>query len=446
MRINNINIKNFRGFADRSFDLDPKMNVVLGNNATGKTTLLHAVQIALGAYLQSLSLLPKDQPQQFRRGFKKDDHVKIYSETSKSFFPIKDNPSIEVDTVFTEELFNKNNNEIQSSLTKVRWTKNGNTISRKNNGELMDVVERLEEERRNADATGRISILPLILTFGATRLQNNYNAAQKTKARASREENAYKCALDEHVDFKSAFDWIYSFDKNVVKEKEFEGTDEAFFNAIKKGIPAIKQIDINIKNSEFYAQIQTTEDSDPQWLEYDMMSDGYQSVINMVAEIAYRCIMLNGFLGTDAVEKTPGIVMIDEVDLYLHPLWQRHVLEDFQRAFPNIQFIVTTHSPFIVQSVKSKNIIKLDGEKGNSDPNIRNMEEVAVVEMNVPSMHTDNYNKMLEKADEFYNLIKQGNSTPEEKARIKQELVELEAKFSENPAYVALLKAEGEIK
>lgn len=445
MRINNINIKNFRGFADRSFDLDPKMNVVLGNNATGKTTLLHAVQIALGAYLQSLSLLPKDQPQQFRRGFKKDDHVKIYSETSKSFTPIKDNPSIEVNTEFTEELFNKNNNEIQSSLTKVRWTKNGNTISRKNNGELMDVVEKLDNGRRNADATGRISILPLILTFGATRLQNNYNAAQKTKARASREENAYKCALDEHVDFKSAFDWIYSFDKNVVKEKEFEGTDEAFFNAIKKGIPTIKQIDINIKNNEFYAQIQTTKDSAPQWLEYDMMSDGYQSVINIVAEIAYRCIMLNGFLGVDAVEKTPGIVMIDEVDLYLHPLWQRHVLEDFQKAFPNIQFIVTTHSPFIVQSVKSENIIKLDGEKGNSDPNIRNMEEVAVVEMNVPSMHTDNYNKMLEKADEFYNLIKQGNSTPEEKARVKQELIKLEAKFSDNPAYVALLKAEGEI-
>lgn len=445
MRINNINIKNFRGFADRSFDLDPKMNVVLGNNATGKTTLLHAVQIALGAYLQSLSLLPKDQPQQFRRGFKKDDHVKIYSETSKSFIPIKDNPSIEVNTEFTEELFNKNNNEIQSSLTKVRWTKNGNTISRKNNGELMDVVEKLDNGRRNADATGRISILPLILTFGATRLQNNYNAAQKTKARASREENAYKCALDEHVDFKSAFDWIYSFDKNVVKEKEFEGTDKAFFNAIKKGIPTIKQIDINIKNNEFYAQIQTTKDSAPQWLEYNMMSDGYQSVINIVAEIAYRCIMLNGFLGVDAVEKTPGIVMIDEVDLYLHPLWQRHVLKDFQEAFPNIQFIVTTHSPFIVQSVERENIIKLDGEKGNSDPNIRNMEEVTVVEMNVPSMHTDNYNKMLEKADEFYNLIKQGNSTPEEKARIKQELIKLEAKFSDNPAYVALLKAEGEI-
>lgn len=445
MRINNINIKNFRGFADRSFDLDPKMNVVLGNNTTGKTTLLHAVQIALGAYLQSLSLLPKDQPKQFRRGFKKDDHVKIYSETSKSFTPIKDNPSIEVNTEFTEELFNKNNNEIQSSLTKVRWTKNGNTISRKNNGELMDVVEKLDNGRRNADATGRISILPLILTFGATRLQNNYNAAKKTKARASREENAYKCALDEHVDFKSAFDWIYSFDKNVVKEKEFEGTDEAFFNAIKKGIPTIKQIDINIKNNEFYAQIQTTKDSAPQWLEYDMMSDGYQSVINIVAEIAYRCIMLNGFLGVDAVEKTPGIVMIDEVDLYLHPLWQRHVLEDFQKAFPNIQFIVTTHSPFIVQSVESKNVITLDAELSPISPSNRGIEEIMSTEMGLDEKienRSEKYRRKYELAVQYYRLVKEGKGGTAETNDVRKALndLELEAQLLDDPAFEAALR------
>ena len=216
----------------------------------------------------------------------------------------------------------------------------------------------------------------------------------------------------------------------------------AFEKALETAV-GIKNIERDPSNRNLWADITVGENSER--LHYEIMSSGFKAMINMVAEIAYRCIMLNRWLGIDAVEKTPGIVMIDEVDLYLHPLWQRHVLKDFQEAFPNIQFIVTTHSPFIVQSVERENIIKLDGEKGNSDPNIRNMEEVAVVEMNVPSMHTDNYNKMLEKADEFYNLIKQGNSTPEEKARIKKELTELEAKFSENPAYVALLKAEGEI-
>lgn len=189
-----------------------------------------------------------------------------------------------------------------------------------------------------------------------SRLQNNYNDAEKTKARASREEKAYKCALDEQVDFKSAFDWIYSYEKNILKELEFEGTDEAFIQAIKEAIPAIKQIFIDKKNDEFTAQIQMTGDLTPRWLTYDMMSDGFKSMINIVAEIAYRCIELNGFLGKDAVKKTPGIVMIDEVDLYLHPHWQQHILEDLQKAFPMFQFIVTTHSPFIVQSVDTNNI------------------------------------------------------------------------------------------
>jgi predicted ATP-binding protein involved in virulence len=87
-----------------------------------------------------------------------------------------------------------------------------------------------------------------------------------------------------------------------------------------------------------------------------------------VAEIAHRCIELNGFLGEKAVRMTPGLVMIDELDLYLHPRWQKHILEDLQRAFPLIQFIVSSHSPFIIQSVRSRNLITLDGINDVTDP------------------------------------------------------------------------------
>lgn len=124
-----------------------------------------------------------------------------------------------------------------------------------------------------------------------------------------------------------------------------------------------------------------TGDLTPRWLTYDMMSDGFKSMINIVAEIAYRCIELNGFLGKDAVKKTPGIVMIDEVDLYLHPHWQQHILEDLQKAFPMFQFIVTTHSPFIVQSVDTNNIITLDAKVSPISPSNRGIEEIMVAEM-----------------------------------------------------------------
>jgi len=445
MRINKIEIKNFRGFAERCFNFDPKMNVVLGNNATGKTTLLHAVQIALGAYLQSLTLISKNLPQQFRRGFSQNDNVKVYNESNKTFLAIKEKPSIEIYTEFVEGIFKKNSKEYQSITTNVHWIRNGNTISQKNTGELMGIVEKLEDIRRSADSTGEISVLPLILTFGAKRLQNNYNGAQKTKARASREERAYKCALDEHVDFRSVFDWIYSFDRNMAKEMEFEGTDVAFFNAIKTGIPTIKQVYVNTKNEEFHAQIQATEDSELQWLTYDMMSDGFQAMINIVAEIAYRCIMLNGFLGIDAVKKTPGIVMIDEMDLYLHPLWQRHVLQDFQNAFPNIQFIVTTHSPFIVQSVDTKNVITLDSKLSPISPSNRGIEEIMSVEMGLDediANRSEKYRKKYELAGKYYQLIKDGQAGSIEVNDVKKALndLELEAKMFDDPAFEAALR------
>ena len=92
------------------------------------------------------------------------------------------------------------------------------------------------------------------------------------------------------------------------------------------------------------------------------MSDGLQSMINIVSEIAHRCIELNGIFGVDAVKLTPGVVMIDEIDLYLHPHWQKHVLQDLCNAFPNIQFIVSTHSPFIVQSLEKNQLISFDND------------------------------------------------------------------------------------
>ena len=91
------------------------------------------------------------------------------------------------------------------------------------------------------------------------------------------------------------------------------------------------------------------------------MSDGYRGTLSLFADIAYRMAMLNPALG-DRVLETPGVVMIDEIDLHLHPRWQARILEDLVRIFPNVQFIVTTHSPVVVASVPRGNIRVLDGE------------------------------------------------------------------------------------
>lgn len=430
---------NFRGFDNKHFDFDSRMNVVIGDNTTGKTTLLSAIEVALGAYLQELTLVSGCS-----RNLKPQDYQKNYSNANRRFLPSENKPMITVDADIDYSTFNFNSNLCSSDKKHISWTRTSARNSIKNTSLLKDFVQTMEKYRREADDTNFTSILPLMLSFGADRLESaSYNGAEKTKARASREEKAYKCALDQKVDFKGAFDWIYRYEMGIKKNIEFEGTDDAFLNALLDAIPALKEIVIDRKNNEFIASVQMAKDEAPQWLSYNMMSAGFQAMINIVAEIAHRCIELNGFLGIDAVKKTPGIVMIDEIDLYLHPHWQQHVLKDLQDAFPRMQFVVTTHSPFIVQSADSHNMIILDGQSAPISPNNRGVEEILVFEMGMQGMlRSEVYRKKQELARKYFELVKAGKSGEEDTEAIKQELndLELEAGLLHDPAYEAFLK------
>lgn len=441
MNIKDIMIENFRGFKDNFFTFDSQMNVILGDNTTGKTTLLHAVQIALGAFLQEMSFLPGGNG--YVRNFKPTDQVKIYSESNKTFIPFPVKPSIQVNAEGMSGKYDIQSGRLNMSRVPVLWKRTSNKNSKANAIQLMNFVEEMERIRRDADGDGINSVFPLFLSFGASRLEKNYRSAEKTKQRETREAKAYKCALDEQVDFKGAFDWIYRYEKNLSRGLEFSDTDKAFVKAIRKAIPAVKQISIDTKNSEFTAQVKMSKDEHPYWLTYDMMSAGFKAMINIVAEIAHRCIELNGFLGIDAVEKTPGIIMIDEVDLYLHPHWQQHVLADLQDAFPMMQFIVTTHSPFIVQSVDSRNIISLDSNVMPISPSHRGIEEIAAAEMGMQGQQrSEKYIKKFNLASEYFRLVKEGKGGEENTEKIKAQLdeLEMEAGLLNDPAYEAYLR------
>src|SRR5580704_3859906 len=76
--------------------------------------------------------------------------------------------------------------------------------------------------------------------------------------------------------------------------------------------------------------------------------------------------------------------LIDEVDLHLHPSWQRRVIDDLRRAFPEIQFFATTHSPVIVQSLRAGELIDLDGDPGEYEQ--RSVEDILEATMKVPDV------------------------------------------------------------
>ena len=92
----------------------------------------------------------------------------------------------------------------------------------------------------------------------------------------------------------------------------------------------------------------------------DEMSDGYKNTLSMIGDIAYRMAVLNPMLADRVLEETPGIVVIDEIDLHLHPRWQQTIISDLNAIFPNIQFIVSSHAPAVIHSVAREQIRILD--------------------------------------------------------------------------------------
>ena len=91
-------------------------------------------------------------------------------------------------------------------------------------------------------------------------------------------------------------------------------------------------------------------------LPLSMLSDGVRTMLALVADVARRCASLNPQLSDRAAIETPGVLIVDEVDMHLHPRWQQQVLGLLQSAFPALQIIVSTHSPHVLSTVDNSSI------------------------------------------------------------------------------------------
>jgi predicted ATP-binding protein involved in virulence len=175
-----------------------------------------------------------------------------------------------------------------------------------------------------------------------------------------------------------------------------------------------------------------------------MLSDGERSLAAIATDIAQRLVLLNENSDNPLTTGT-GVVLIDELDLHLHPQWQRTVVEGLRSAFPNLQFICSTHSLFLIQSQRTGNLIRLDNVGDEERPaeafhqkSIEDIaEEVQGVEMPQKSQR---YLDMMTAAEAYYGLLRQQTASPAELEELKLRLDELAVPFSDDPAFQALLK------
>jgi predicted ATP-binding protein involved in virulence len=427
MRIDEIHIQNFKGFDNKTFKFKEQFTVFIGDNAKGKTSVLDALAIAAGSFFLGIEGIPT------RKIEKREIRSIIIDGQPKPQIPF----SIEVNGRIDNE-------EIQWK----RGIENQKT-THKDAKEIKTIAEqKLYDSRKKSGV-----LFPVIAYYGTGRLWSEH---EKIKDKTSFQRQgegvtmAYKNSLSAKSSNKEFLSWVKTQEDTITKFAD--PLDIAHLKSFKQAILALipnntwHDMAFDRKQDELMG-IFTDDKGVKNKLAFSQLSDGYRNAISLAADIAYRCIQLNPSLGEQAVLDSEGIVLIDEIDMHLHPNWQRHFISDLKKAFPKIQFVATTHSPFIVQSLAKDELINLDeNEEGlESSPSNYGIEDVAEIEMGVKSVaRSEAFNERVEAAGQYYQLISEGKSskTDEEVAQLRQKLNEMEERFSDDATFVATLRLE----
>ena len=188
--------------------------------------------------------------------------------------------------------------------------------------------------------------------------------------------------------------------------------------------------------------IYTNQNNEKVRIPVNQLSDGYKCTISLIADIAYRMAILNPQLLDKVLEETEGIVLVDEIDLHLHPVWQQRIIGDLLDIFPKVQFIVSTHAPAVINSVPSDSLIVLKENQAFGAPNetygkdantiLREVMEVTERPQEIKALFDDFYNLLdeqdYEKAQQILNKLEEilGNNDSElAECRVRLELEQM---------------------
>lgn len=418
MRLTKLHIENFRGIEKFEISLLDQFTVLIGENGTGKTSVLDAVGVSMNNFLSELFEYFKIKKLKIHQIKETDIRVEIFDEYKEQFFPVK----IIVNGIFNDEplefdaIFEDKSEVVGEITATTSWLSKDKQLSIFNH------------QNENIP-------LPLIAYYGTGRLWSN-NQEVSHQQRGYRLD-AYDNALNPNYSNRTFLSWYKTYEDEILKFKKDDSLLLAFKNAITTCIEEWSDIGFSFFDDDLKGLL-TPENGEPYWMLFGMLSDGYRNLIGMVADMAYRCITLNPQLKENAVVETEGVVLIDEVGLHLHPKWQRKVVDDLKRTFPKVQFIATTHSPFIVQSLKASELVNLD-RISDVNPNDLSVGEVAHNLMGIPNKFSE-ANAQQEALSKDYllkvNELQKSNGSAED---ILKELDKMEHDISD-PAVRAFLQ------
>jgi predicted ATP-binding protein involved in virulence len=423
MKIRQLELQNFRCFEQKTFEFSDQFNVLIGDNATGKTAILDALAIGAGSFFLGID---KIKPLNINK-----DDIRLILRQEGETPTLHDVSSVVVSCHGTFE-------DIEEISWKRELKPNSATTSRGDAKEILQYAKKLQQKVRVQNEDREKIILPVISYYSTGRLwvQHRDTEIENIKGPGSRF-LGYKNCLTKSNEMKKIMPWFKKWELASLQEGKTLGTLLCVKEAIKNCMEDWQDVKYDVRLNKLIATAQ-----DGRTLPFNMLSDGVKNMIGIVADIAYRCVTLNPQFNGEAARLTPGVVLIDEIDLHLHPKWQRRVVEDLKRTFPKIQFFATTHSPFIIQSLKANELINLDNRDGEYvKKSIEDIvENVQGVEL---PQQSERWKNMMEAAQEYYQVLEQAENVSEEEIeRLKHRLDELSMPYSDDPAYQAFLKME----
>lgn len=347
MKLETLKFNNFRRFRQLQISFHPELTVLVARNGEGKTSILDAATIALSSFVgafdlgKSKAINHKDARYQRLQG----------QSDSEQVFPVRLQARVAgLQTPIIRELSAKGRTTIKDAAALTGLGK-----------ALMERVRALEPVA-----------LPLLAYYGSGRLWNIHkNISRKAVLSASRT-MGYEDCFSSASSFTQVQQWMTKATLAVLQQKSMDAYEGYTLADQMAGIQnTVDKVLHNEGWSGFHYSIQHEElamtHSEMGVLPVSQLSDGVRAMVSLVADMAWRCAKLNPQMGADASQKAEGIVLIDEVDMHLHPEWQQTVIQALREAFPRIQFIVTTHSPQVLSTIAAQCIRVLATETDASN-------------------------------------------------------------------------------
>ena len=329
MIIKHLVIENFRAIEYLELDCSNSVNVFIGDNGAGKSTVLDAINILYSWLVARLDST---------KGKGKSIH--------------KDDIRFGAQYCFLSVMVEHHGTHASWSLYKSKQASHPEPQKQTDLEQLNRFVEQIQSSFEKEK--------PLLSYYGVNR---NVNSVRYDKSLPKKKKDLSIFDSSASANWKSFFNWFYESENEENRMKVWfnpkyhnEALD-AVRDCLSDVFPGYSNLRIEDKPTQLVIQ------KNNQKISFDKLSDGEKCYITLVLDIARRLATSNA--GGDSPLLGSQIVMIDEVDLHLHPSWQLHVISNLEKKFPNCQFFITSHSSLVLSSLRDSGqlIVLRDGKR-----------------------------------------------------------------------------------